>query len=66
MTLTVSRRDGESILLSGGIRITYHAAGGRFRNPRIEIQAPEDVRILREEIARPDDRETMGHAPEEE
>ena len=47
--LILGRREGESILIEGGIRIVIVACdrGG----VRIGIEAPADVKILRGEIA---------------
>lgn len=58
--LTLQRRPGESILLSGGVRITYNGTDGR-RAGSVTIEAPEGVTILREELAKDADRARMGH-----
>lgn len=46
--LVLSRKSGESIQLSGDIRITVIGISGH--RVRIGIEAPDDVRILRGEL----------------
>lgn len=46
--LILNRRHGEAILLDGGIRIII--LGSDRRGARIGIEAPEEVRIQREEL----------------
>ena len=46
--LVLSRKIGESIQIAGGIRVTVtEVRGGRVR---LSIEAPADVRVLRQEI----------------
>ncbi len=47
--LVLSRKPGEKIVIDGSITITVVEAQGN--RVRIGIEAPEDVRILREELA---------------
>lgn len=58
MALTLYRREGESILLSGGIRVRFVERHGR--GVRLAIDAPRDVRILREELATPEQEAALG------
>lgn len=51
--LRITRRPGESILLSGGVRITYEGNQGR-RSASLIIQAPDGIIIAREEVAHGD------------
>ena len=47
--LVLSREKGESIVIAGGIRITVtEIRGGKVR---LSIEAPQTVRVLRQEIA---------------
>lgn len=46
--LILNRRQGEAILLDGGIRIVVLSSDRR--GARIGIEAPEDVNIQREEL----------------
>jgi carbon storage regulator len=47
--LVLSRRKNERIVIAGNIFVTVVATeGGRVR---LGIEAPEDVRVLREEVA---------------
>jgi carbon storage regulator len=49
--LVLSRKVGESIFISESIRVTVvHAANGRIR---LGIDAPPEVKVLREELIRP-------------
>ena len=49
--LVLSRKVGESILISESIRVTVvQAANGRSR---LGIHAPPEVKVLREELTRP-------------
>ena len=47
--LVLSRKTGESIVIDGGIRVTVI----RVQKNRIKlaIEAPEDVRVVRQEVA---------------
>jgi carbon storage regulator len=48
--LVLSRKVGESILISESIRVTVvQAANGRIR---LGIEAPPEVKVLREELAK--------------
>jgi carbon storage regulator len=47
--LILSRREGDSIIIDGGVRIVVLGVNGN--DVRIGIDAPSDVRILRGEIA---------------
>ncbi|WDI05031.1 carbon storage regulator (plasmid) [Paenibacillus urinalis] len=46
--LTVNRRAGESIIIGNSIHIKVKVDD--YGNPKLEITAPNDVKILREEI----------------
>ncbi|GAK43493.1 hypothetical protein TCA2_5991 [Paenibacillus sp. TCA20] len=46
--LTVNRRAGESIIIGNSIHIKVKV--DEHGNPKLEITAPNDVKILREEI----------------
>lgn len=48
--LILSRRPGEAILLDGGIRVVVVACDKR--GVRLGIEAPAEVGIVREELAR--------------
>jgi carbon storage regulator len=48
--LVLTRKIGEAIVIDGGIRITVTAIRGD--KVRIGVEAPQDVRIDREEIHR--------------
>jgi carbon storage regulator len=48
--LVLSRKPGEKIVLDGGITITVVGAQGD--RVQVGIEAPGDVRILREELSR--------------
>lgn len=46
--LVLSRKDGERIVMSGGVRITVVEVGrGRVK---IGIEAPPDIKVWREEL----------------
>jgi carbon storage regulator len=47
--LVLSRKAGESIVIDGGITITVLEIRGR--HVRLGIRAPEDMSVLREELA---------------
>ena len=47
--LILSRRDGEGLSIGPGIRIVV--LGSDHRGVRLGIEAPSDVRILRDELA---------------
>ena len=47
--LVLSRKQGEKIILGNGVTITMVSIKGNA--VRLGIEAPEDVRILREELA---------------
>jgi carbon storage regulator len=50
IVLVLSRKVGESILISESIRVTVlQAANGRIR---LGIDAPREVKVLREELTR--------------
>jgi sRNA-binding carbon storage regulator CsrA len=56
MSLCLTRTDGESVIIGEGdsmILITVHARAGRKRSDQVtlSIDAPDDVRILRAELA---------------
>lgn len=58
--LVLSRKQGESIVLSGGITLSVvKVEGGRVR---IGVEAPEEVRILRGELAFGQEDEAAGMA----
>jgi carbon storage regulator len=46
--LVLARKDGEEIVIDGGIRITIFAVEGD--RVRVGIAAPPDVRVDREEV----------------
>ena len=46
--LVLSRKEGESLLIDGQIRVTVVEIGGRVQ---IGIEAPRGIRIVRSEIA---------------
>jgi carbon storage regulator len=46
--LILSRRVGESICIGDGLRVVIVKIGGE--QVRVGIEAPDDVRILREEL----------------
>lgn len=48
--LILRRRVGESIIIAGNIRITVEAIEGK-RAVKLSIEAPQEVKIIREEIA---------------
>jgi carbon storage regulator len=57
--LVLTRRINETVLIGSHIRIT--AASIRGRHVRLAIEAPADVRILREELVRaPRDHNNTG------
>ncbi len=47
--LILSRKPGDAILIDGGIRIVVLASGQR--SVRLGIEAPDEIGIVREEIA---------------
>jgi carbon storage regulator len=47
--LILSRKNGESLILDGGIRVTVLACDGR--TVRLGIDAPPEVRVVRAELA---------------
>lgn len=47
--LILSRRDGEGLSIGAGIRIVV--LGSDHRGVRLGIEAPSDVRILRDELS---------------
>ena len=47
--LVLSRKAGESIVIDGGITLTVLEIRGR--HVRLGIRAPEDISVLREELA---------------
>ncbi len=49
--LALTRNDGERILLSNGVVVTL--VRGEYGRAVVGIDAPSDVKILREEIAPP-------------
>lgn len=49
MALVLSRKSGEKIIINDNITITVHKHGDKVR---LEIDAPKDVKILREELKR--------------
>lgn len=51
--LVLSRKVQESILLTGGIKITVVAIRGK--QIRLGIEAPKEVKIFREELIHKDD-----------
>jgi carbon storage regulator len=48
--LVLTRKVGESIVIGGGIRVTVTALDGN--KVRLGIEAPPEVRVDREEVAR--------------
>jgi carbon storage regulator len=58
MSLVLSRRIGESILIGENIRVVITAIAGN--QVRIGIDAPKDVPILREELLPRDPTEGEG------
>ena len=46
--LVLSRRNGEQIVIDGNIKVTIIEIHGR--QVRLGIEAPDDVRVLREEL----------------
>ena len=59
--LVLSRKPGEKVVIGNGITITVvEVAGNRVR---LGIDAPEDVRILRAELACWQDEEPAGDEP---
>ncbi|HEX3314946.1 MAG TPA: carbon storage regulator CsrA [Gemmataceae bacterium] len=48
--LVLTRKVGESIVIGGGIRVTVTAIDGN--KVRLGIEAPPEVRVDREEVAR--------------
>ncbi len=46
--LVLSRRQGESVLIDGGIKVVIVSIKGNVI--RLGIQAPEETRIVREEL----------------
>jgi carbon storage regulator len=60
--LVLSRKIGESILIDGGIRITI--VGIQRNQVRLGFEAPDQIRILREELGLPA-REGPEHARSE-
>ena len=58
MGLTLSRRKGEVIVIGGAIKIrVVDIRGDRVR---LDIDAPRDIRIDREEVHEDREREKMG------
>lgn len=54
MGLALSRREGDSLWVGDSVRITVvHAQG----NVRLHIEAPRDVRVMREELLDDDELE---------
>jgi carbon storage regulator len=49
MALVLGRKPGESVLIGDGIRVTVIKT--EDSQLRLRIEAPKDVRIMREEIA---------------
>lgn len=59
MALALSRKPGEAIVINGNIRVTVVWIDGQ--KVRLAIEAPDDVRVLREELI--DDRRLAGEEP---
>jgi carbon storage regulator len=59
--LVLSRKPGQKIVIEGGITVTVIAVKGN--QVRIGIDAPEDVRILRGELACWQDFSTPAQTP---
>ena len=51
--LCLGRRVGQSVLIGRNIRITITKASATGKNVRLAIEAPEDLKILREELVEP-------------
>lgn len=48
MALALSRKPGETIVINGNVRVTVVWIDGQ--KVRLAIEAPENVRVLREEL----------------
>ena len=46
-TLTLTRREGQAIRIGDNIRIAFVQVNGKVK---VSVEAPPDVRILREEL----------------
>lgn len=46
--LVLTRKEGESLLIGGDVKITIYKIGGN--SVRVAIDAPQDVLILRSEL----------------
>lgn len=49
--LVLDRREGERIVIDGGIIVTIAGVSANGRRVKVGIEAPRGVRIMREEIA---------------
>jgi carbon storage regulator len=49
--LSLTRHPNESIVIGDNIRVTIVVVNGK--RVRVKIEAPEDVRVLREELVKP-------------
>ena len=56
MALVLGRRVGESILIGSDIRVTVSSMNGN--QVKLSIAAPDDVLILRDELARRAEKQT--------
>ncbi|GIW90948.1 MAG: hypothetical protein KatS3mg109_1380 [Pirellulaceae bacterium] len=59
--LVLSRKQGESLIINGDIRVTVTRISGN--RVSIGIEAPSDVRIVRAELNRADRRDTQPALP---
>jgi len=48
MMLSLSRREGESVMIGDDVKVTVHRIDGR--NVRLSFSAPRNVRVDREEV----------------
>lgn len=60
--LVLSRKEKESIVLTGGIVVKVHEIGPH--TVKLRIEAPDHVEIWREEIAKARAAEAAGNSPE--
>ncbi|GIW90970.1 MAG: hypothetical protein KatS3mg109_1402 [Pirellulaceae bacterium] len=59
--LVLSRKQGESLIINGDIRVTVTRISGN--RVSIGIEAPSDVRIVRAELNRADRRDAQPASP---